>query len=126
MGEGPSLAKKAYLWMGVITPIPSILMYVLMPGGTVKHFNGAVTNTSKFWCSVAASGDSVIAYLCAVALIKKSDEFDKIVVRGNFVYSIFHVGAFWYWHLHGEKHPSAVMYPLGLGVAVAALLAWGQ
>ena len=112
--------------MGFITPLPSILMYCLSPGGTVKHFNGDVTATSKFWCSVAASGDAIFAYLCAVALLKKSDEIDTIVVRSNFLYSIFHFGAFWYWHLNGEKHPAPAMYPVALVVSTAALVAWGK
>lgn len=126
---GLSLMQKIYLWVGFLTPIPSIALYVLVPGGTVKHFGGQISNSSKFWCSLTASGDAVIAYLMLTGILDKGKNpwLFKLIVRSSFLYSIFHFGGFWYWHTFGEKHPQgAAMYPTALAMCLAALIAWGR
>jgi hypothetical protein len=129
MPAGYTGMQKAYLWMNFVLPLPSIVMYLFSPGGTVKHFGGEVTNSSKFWCSIAASGDAVIAYLMLMGILDKgrNKELFKLIVRSTTVYSLFHVGGFWYWHLYGDQHPQgSAMYPIGLAVAAAAFVAWGR
>ena len=121
--------QKVYLGFGAATAFPSVCMYAMAPGGTVQHFGGAITNSSKFWCSTAASGDILVIFWNLVALHynNKIPEITKNVVRGNFIFSIFHFGAFWYWHVKGDPHPQGVaMYPFALAVAFASLLAWGR
>lgn len=117
--------QRAYFWTGAVLPIPSIALYVLTPGGTVQHFNGVVTNAAKFWCSVAASGDAVVSFLMFAAIYTKSAEVRKLVLRANWLYALFHFGAFWYWHTYGDAHKSGLMYPFSIGITTAALVAWG-
>nr|CAG4717932.1 unnamed protein product [Naegleria fowleri] len=126
-----SLLQSMFFWSGALLPLPSIALYILTPGGTVKHFNGEVTPTSKFWCSVAASGDAAISALCWHVLLMKNresemgEEVKRLVIRVNWIYGLFHFGAFWFWHMKGEKHKNPWFYPLSLAISTAALLAWG-
>lgn len=119
--------QKAYFWTGALLPIPSIALYVLTPGGTVQHFNGEATPTAKFWCSVTASGDAVVSYLMFTAIVSKSAEVRRLVIRANWLYALFHFGAFWYWHaIGGAAHKNGLMYPISISITTAALLAWGR
>ena len=123
-----STMQKIYLAAAPVAATPSIIMYLAVPGGTVQHFGGQPSNSSKFWCSTAASGDALVVYLCLVALLDggKTPGLFKTVVRGNVLYGLFHFGAFWYWHLYGsEPHPTPLMYPISLAVCAAAMAAWG-
>jgi hypothetical protein len=119
--------QKAFFWMGLVAAVPSVALYLLTPGGTVAHFGGEVNDTSKFWCSVAASGDVyVIAMIVAVLMNFDDEKLKKIVIRANWLYTVLHGGAFWYWHHFGRPHPQgAAMHPIGLAIASAALFAWG-
>jgi hypothetical protein len=119
--------QKAFFWMGLIAAVPSVALYVLRPGASVAHFGGEVNDTSKFWCSVTASGDIYVSAMIVAVLMNFDDEkLKKIVLRANWLYSVLHVGAFWYWHRFGRPHPQGeAMYPIGLVMATAALVAWG-
>ncbi len=116
-----------FFLMGAVLPLPSILLYVLVPSGTVEFFNGQPTPTSAFWCSLTASGDATVSFLCFCALLTKSTEVHVLVVRSMAVYSIFHFGAFWFWHHHGDSHPPAVAsgYPVSIVISLAAAAWWG-
>lgn len=122
-------AKKAYFGSLAITPLPSILLYVLSPAGTVKFFGGVPSPSSRFWCSIAASGDALVSYLAWYVLLSGgvSREIEKLVVRGTAIYAMFHFGGFFFWHLRGEEpHPMGpAMYVGGLAGSLAGLIAWG-
>ena len=45
-----------FLFLAVVTPLPSIVLYVTQPTGTVVFFNGVPSPTASFWCSLTASG----------------------------------------------------------------------
>jgi len=48
-------------------------------------------------------------------------------VRATALYTLFHVGGFWYWHSQGtEPHSGAGMYAASFVIAGAALAAWGK
>jgi hypothetical protein len=118
--------KKLYFWSGAVVPLASAVMYLVSPGGTVQHFNGEVSATSKFWCSVTASGDIAFSYLMFAGIYSKSEEVRRLVIRACWLYSVFHFGAFWYWHTVGDAHKSGLMYPASIVIATAALFAWGK
>ena len=120
------MLERAYFWAFGVTPLPSIALYVLCPAGTVQHFGGTASDTASFWCSVAGSGDAYVAFMSLMALWHFDDRrLRRLVVRGNALYALLHFGAFWYWHRRGPAHPVPAMYPAALGVAAAALVAWG-
>jgi hypothetical protein len=118
--------KKLYFWSGAVVPLASAVMYLVSPGGTVQHFNGEVSATSKFWCSVTASGDIAFSYLMFAGIYSKSEEVRRLIIRTCWLYSVFHFGAFWYWHNVGDAHKSGLMYPASIVIATAALFAWGK
>ncbi|CUI14658.1 GPI-anchored surface protein, putative [Bodo saltans] len=118
--------KKVYFWTGAILPLVSSFGYLLAPSGTVQHFNGEVNNTSKFWCSVVASGDLVVSYLMLSGIFTKSTEVRQLVIRAYWLFSLFHFGAFWFWHNVGDRHRNGLMYPAAMIATTAALLAWGK
>mmetsp|Transcript_27214 Transcript_27214/g.55536 ORF Transcript_27214/g.55536 Transcript_27214/m.55536 type:complete len:136 (-) Transcript_27214:130-537(-) len=118
---------KLFFLVGAILPLPGISLYVFEPGGTVEFFNGQQNSTTNFWCTLAASGDAVVSFLCFSALMTSSSEVNVLVVRALAVYSVFHFGSFYYWHHHGDKHPDFMVggYPASIAISFAALLWWG-
>jgi hypothetical protein len=104
----------------------SALLYYFRPEGAIKHFNGTVTPTSKWWCMAVAGGDAVIAYLCATAALSDSAAVKILTLRATALYTYFHMGAF----IHGdkmEKHPPAnsKAYVPSMVISTAALIYWG-
>lgn len=119
--------QKLFFGAGWLLPLPSILLYVTVPSGTVAYFGGKPTPSASFWCSLAASGDAVVSVLCFAALRSKSLEVRKLVLRSNVVYSFFHFGAFWYHHTYTEPHPKGGYgYPVAMALSVAACAKWGR
>lgn len=116
-----------FFFAGAVGPLPSVFLYVLLPGGTVLFFNGQPSDTANFWCSVTAAADAVASFLCASALVTKINEVKILVVRSMAIYSVFHFGAFWYWSNHGDRHPAELAngYPFAILTALAAAMWWG-
>jgi len=120
------MLEKVFWWSAFLAPLPSIALYALTPAGTVQHFNGEPSPTASFWCSVTASGDAYVAWMALMVLLNFHDtKLKKMVLRGNWIYSVLHFGAFWFWHRHGAAHPNPAMYPVALAIATAGLVAWG-
>lgn len=124
-----SLSSKllnVFLLFGAIGPLPSIILYVFLPYDTVDFFNGKPSDTAAFWCSVNASADAVISFLCFNALLTHSVEVKVLVLRSFAVYAVFHWGAFWWWTNHGDTHPSfmASGYPVSIAISIAAMVYW--
>jgi uncharacterized PurR-regulated membrane protein YhhQ (DUF165 family) len=88
--------------------VVSSVLYLVVPGGTIKYFKGVETPTARTWVRTVAAGDIICAYLCYVALYGNA-ETKKIVVRGFGLYNIFHMGAFLYGHLKDGAHPPSMV-----------------
>lgn len=116
-----------YLSIGAVAPLPMVFLYVFFPRETVDYFNGQSSDGARFWCSVTAGGDAVLSFLCFKALLSKSKEVKILVVHAMAVFSIFHIGAFWYWSSHGVRHPEEIAsgYPLAILVSLVAASWWG-
>ena len=58
----------------------------------------------------------------------RSAEVHTLAVRTLGLYTMFHIGGFLYWSLHGDAHPPGynAWYVASLLVAAAALWAWGR
>jgi hypothetical protein len=113
-----------------VGPVPSILLYALVPSGTVEYFNGTPSTTAAFWCSTNAAMDATIVFLCWYALFAPPPHqaaIQVLVVRTFAVYAVFHWGAFWYWSHHGDAHPAYLRtsYPVSILISLAACLWWG-
>jgi hypothetical protein len=121
----------AYLWCGAVGPVPSILLYAIVPSGTVEYFNGTPSTTAAFWCSTNAATDATIVFLCWYALFfappPHQAAIQVLVVRTFAVYAVFHWGAFWYWSHYGDAHPAYIRtsYPVSILISLAACLWWG-
>jgi hypothetical protein len=122
-----SFLLKLFLLLGAFGPLPSIVLYVFFPTGTVLFFNGEPSQTAAFWCSTAASADATISFLCFSALMTNSMEVKQVVLRAFGVYAVFHFGAFWWWSNHADQHPEALAngYPISIAVSLAAAIWWG-
>lgn len=83
--------------------------------------------TANFWCSVNASADATISFLCFSALLTRSVEVKKLVLRAFAIYAVFHWGACWWWSVHGDQHPAAmaIAYPISITISLVAMLYWG-
>jgi len=116
-----------FFLLGAFGPLPSIILFVFMPGGTVEFFNGQSSPTANFWCSANASADATISFLCFSALLTRSVEVKKLVLRAFAIYAVFHWGAFWWWSMHGDPHPAAIAigYPISITISLAAMIYWG-
>ena len=118
---------RIFFLFGAIGPLPSIILYVFFPSGTVEYFNGKPSSTANFWCSVNGSADATISFLCLSALLTDNVEIKKLVLRAFAIYAVFHWGAFWWWSSHGEHpHPLAMVigYPISIAISLAAMLWW--
>ena len=128
MEGGLTKMQRIYFWFGVLLPLPSIALYVLVPEGTVEHFGGTPSPTSRFWCTIAASGDAMFSVLCWAVLSHPNNlELRQSVLFGNAVYSVFHFGGFLRAHFLTEPHPRGpTLYIFGLVTAWLAYIAWGR
>jgi hypothetical protein len=115
-----------YFLLGAIAPIPSIFLYIFFPSQTVEYFHGEPSETASFWCSVTASADAPVVFLCWAALLSRDAKIHALVLRTFAVYSIFHFGAFW---IHSIKQypedPLAASYPISILISLAAAAYWG-
>jgi len=116
-----------FFLFGAIGPLPSIVLFVFFPSGTVEFFNGEPSPTASFWCSVNGSADATISFLCFAALLTKNIEIKKLVLRAFAVYAVFHWGAFLWWTHHGTPHPPALAsgYPVAITISLLAMIWWG-
>jgi hypothetical protein len=120
--------QRLYFWLGALAPIPSILLYVIVPGGTVEFFGGTSSPSADFWCSIAASGDAVVVALCWCVLKNPNDMvLRQSVLWTNAIYSLFHFGGFARAHYMMEPQPMGpFMYIVNILIFWAAYLAWGR
>ena len=126
--QPPSNLQRAFLAFGAVLAAPSIVMYALRPSGTVAHFGGTPSESADMWCSIQSSGDILMAFVGTWACFSHDTRVTVAAVRASALYTLFHVGGFWYWHSQGtEPHPSgAGVYAFSFALAGAALAAWGR
>ncbi len=119
--------QNAYFVGGMLFPLSSAPLYLFVPSGTVKFFGGKPTPSAAFWCSLAAGGDILFAYLCYTAWRSKSLEVRKLVFRANAIFRIFHFGGFLFHHLFTEPHPAGygVGYAVAMTLGLLAGFVWG-
>jgi hypothetical protein len=116
-----------FLLFGGLGPISGIIPYVFVPGFTVAFFNGEPSPTANFWCSLTASADLTVSFLCLSALFSASLAVKQLAVRSFFVYAASHFGIFWFWSFHGNALPMYwnFVLPSAILLALAALVLWG-
>jgi hypothetical protein len=116
-----------FLLFGAIGPISGIVPYLTIPGLTVAFFNGEPSDSANFWCSLTASADLTISFLCFSALFSTSIAIKQLAIRTFFVYAVTHFGIFWVWSFIGN--PLAwywhVMFATAISMSLVALLLWG-
>jgi hypothetical protein len=124
---GLTRLQRIFFWLGFLAPIPSIILYVFLTEGTVEYFGGTPSPTALFWCSIAASGDSIVSAMSySVLKYPRNMELRRSVLWGMAVYSIFHFGGFLRAHYTHEPHPAGpVGYFLAIITTWAAYFAWG-
>ena len=117
---------RVYLWLSMILPWISSLLYILTPSGTIKYFGGIPTTSGEFWVQVVASGDILIGFLALSGLRTRNTEVLKLVFQALFIYNIFHMSTFWYNHIFRETHPSGPTFYIGsLIIGIIACGWWG-
>ncbi|CAF3627186.1 unnamed protein product [Rotaria sp. Silwood1] len=118
--------RTIYLWLTVVLPWFSSLLYLLVPGGTIKYFGGVPTPSAKFWVQVVASGDIVIGFLALAGLKTRNSQVLQLIFQAIGVYNIFHMSTFWFNHLFREAHPAGPsFYISALIISSIACGYWG-
>lgn len=114
-----------YLWLMVILPWLSSLLYIFFPDETMKYFGGIPTSSAAFWVQVVASGDVLIGFLALVGLRTRNTEVLKLVLQAIAVYNIFHMCTFWYDHTFRKTHPRGpISYIILLVISLIACGWW--
>jgi hypothetical protein len=113
-----------YLWLLVILPWLSSLLYIFFPGDTMKHFGGVRTPSGEFWVQVVASGDVVIGFLALVGLRTHNSEVLKLVLQAIAIYNIFHMSTFWYDHAFRKAHPNGPAFYIILLISSIMACGW--
>jgi hypothetical protein len=113
-----------YLWLIVILPWLSSLLYIFFPGETIKYFGGTPTSTGEFWVQVVASGDIVIGFLALIGLKTHHNEVLKSVLQAIAVYNIFHMSTFWYDHVFRKAHPNGPAFYIILLLTSIIVCGW--
>jgi len=120
--------QRAYFWAGMLLPLPSIALYVIVPAGTVEHFGGTPTPTAQFWCTLAATGDAMFSANCWSVLSHSTNvELRKSLLWVNAIYASFHFGGYLSAHCMFEPHPGGPgLYIFGLVTTWLAYFVWGR
>ncbi|CAF1149160.1 unnamed protein product [Adineta ricciae] len=85
---------KIYSWISIIFPWFSSLLYLFLPGETMKYFGHSPTPSGEFWVQVVASGDILIGFLALVELRTKYNDVSKLILQSIAIYTIFHMSTF--------------------------------
>jgi hypothetical protein len=129
-----TIIQRIYLWLAFVWNIVPFLLYSLYPWGTVRWVLSGEpipSPTATFFCWLNSSGDAVIIYLTAAALIDngKNPIVFRLTARCCILFALFHFSAYWYWHDFIEQDPIPapfwLIYPFALLVNFAAFVAWG-
>ena len=113
-----------FLWLTMILPWFSSLLYLFVPDGTIRYFGGIPTPSGEFWVQVVASGDIVIGFLALSGLKTRNSEVLKLIFRAICVYNIFHISTFWYNHTFREPHPSGSTFYIVLSIISVIACGW--
>ena len=89
---------RAWLWLVICVDVVSSCLYLFLPAGTVLYFRGTASPTATFWCTTAATGDSVSALWCFCALRGNTTRELRDAARGLLLFSVVHMGAFVHGH----------------------------
>lgn len=115
-----------YLWLLIILPWFSSLLYIFFPNETIKHFGGIPTPSAEFWVQVVASGDILIGFLAFVGLRTRNNEVLKLILQAIAIYNLFHMSTFWYDHTFRKAHPNGpAFYIILLVTSIIACGWWG-
>merc|ERR1712062_86443 len=82
----------------------SVPLYVFMPVGSVKNFEGEPTPSATFWAMMNGAGDAAFALTAWKAFHCKSCCQRKEYLDIMTIYSVMHMGSFLYNHLYNECH----------------------
>ena len=111
---------RAWLWLAICVDVVSSCLYLFLPAGTVLYFRGTASPTATFWCTTAATGDSVSALWCFSALRGNTTRELRDAARGLLLFAVVHLGAFVHGHYFIEPiADSGVPYVFALLVGVA-------
>lgn len=116
-----------FLLFGALGPISGIVPYLAIPGYTVAFFNGTPSDSANFWCSLTASADLTVSFLCFSALCSASIAIKQLAIRTFFVYSLSHFGLLWIWSFIGNPLPIYwhFVFASAISMSLAALILWG-
>ena len=114
---------RAWLWLAICVDAVSTCLYLFLPAGTVVYFGGVASPTATFWCTTAATGDSVSALWCLSALRANSARELRDAARGLLLFSVVHLGAFVHGHYFIERLTGGASYA-GAMLAGMALGTW--
>lgn len=119
-------ARALFLLFGAVGPISGIVPYLFLTSETVKLFNGTPSASASFWCTLTASADATISFICASALVSESLAVKQLAIRAFFVYAVSHFGIFEWWAFAGPL-PAFwhVVFWSAIATATAALMLWG-
>lgn len=119
-------ALGAFLLFGSVGPLSGIVPYLFIPSETVALFGGVSSPSADFWCTLTASADATISFICASALLSESLAIKQLAIRAFWVYAISHFGIFEWWAFVGPLpvYWHAVLWS-AIASATAALVLWG-
>ncbi|PUU80044.1 hypothetical protein B9Z19DRAFT_1124108 [Tuber borchii] len=105
-----------YLGSNALISLSTAYFYLTSPQPSIVKLGGKPSPTSTVLTQLLASGEALVSYLCLEGLFSDSSEMRAMVVRGVGIYTLIHMGTFWWGH---KKH---VENPKGAGTFISSLV----
>ncbi|PWW73928.1 hypothetical protein C7212DRAFT_353544 [Tuber magnatum] len=112
----PATSLNLYLGSNALISLSTAYFYLTSPTASIVKLGGRPSPTSTVLTQLLASGEALVSYLCLEGLFSSNNEMRAMVVRGVGIYTLIHMGTFWWGH---KKH---VKNPKGAGTFVGGLL----